>query len=66
MLINLYEGLKQGKIPLRKTMKKLGTVKISTVETTPVVWEDKLLRFEWVRSSEWGKAGDKLIDSGCG
>jgi len=65
MLINLYEDLKQKKIPVRKTMKKLGTVKISTVETTPVVWEGRLLRFEWVRNSEWGKNGGVTREVGC-
>lgn len=65
MLINLDEGLNLGKIPVRKTMKKLGTVKISTVETTPVVWGDKLLRFEWVRNSEWGKNGGVTRKVGC-
>ena len=36
-----------------KRLKKLGTQKISTVEATPVVWQGRLLRFEWVRSNKW-------------
>lgn len=65
MLLNLHEALKQGRIPVRKTMKKLGTVKISTVESTPVVWQDKLLRFEWVRTAAWGKSGGVTREIGC-
>ncbi|NLE12928.1 MAG: hypothetical protein GX628_04525 [Clostridiales bacterium] len=33
----------------RKLAVKRGTLAISVVETTPVVWQGRLLRFEWVR-----------------
>ena len=45
------EAIMNGKIPRRKRLRKLGTVKINTVETTPVLWNGRLLRFEWVRNS---------------
>lgn len=57
-MLNDFEAvLQQAKMPIRKKMKKLGTVKINVVESTPIVWEGRLLRFEWVRPSRWGVAG---------
>lgn len=58
-------SLMTGKIPRRKRLTKLGTVKINTVETTPVLWNGKLLRFEWVRNSNWGSAGGVDRAVGC-
>lgn len=52
-------------MPVRKTLQKLGTVKISVVETTPVVWNGRLLRFEWSRNSEWGAPGGVKRQVGC-
>jgi len=43
------ETLECGKIPPRKRAKKLGTVDIGVVETTPVLWNGRLLRFEYFR-----------------
>ena len=57
--------LKTARMPVRKTLNKLGTVKINVVETTPVVWEEKLLRFEWIRNSSWGGAGGVSRSVGC-
>jgi len=57
MLKDIMESIKTAKIPIRKRLKKLGTVKISVVETTPVVWHDKLLRFEWARTFAHGPNG---------
>jgi hypothetical protein len=52
-MLNDYRiQIKTARIPQRKKLRKLGTVRIDIVETTPVVWEDKLLRFEWVRSGK--------------
>ena len=65
MLQDFRGKLKTAEIPPRKTLHKLGTVKISVVETTPVVWEDRLLRFEWVRTDEWGKDGRVKRKVGC-
>ncbi|MBE6672544.1 MAG: hypothetical protein E7599_03370 [Ruminococcaceae bacterium] len=62
---NFGEAIMNGKIPRRKRLKKLGTVKINTVETTPVLWNGKLLRFEWVRNSHWGAAGGVDRAVGC-
>ncbi len=57
MIKNVPVAQKVAKIGQRKRLKKLGTLKINAVESTPVVWNDKLLRFEWIRSEEYGKAG---------
>ena len=46
MIKDYTTPLKQVKSPLRKPIKKRGTVKISTVETTPVIFKGELLRFE--------------------
>ena len=59
------EGLMNGRISRKKRLKKLGTVKINTVETTPVVWQDRLLRFEWVRNKNWGASGGVERSVGC-
>lgn len=37
----------------RPLIRKLGTVDLDMVETTPVVFGGRLLRFEWVRDSYW-------------
>lgn len=58
-------SLMTGKIPRRKRLTKLGTVKINTVESTPVVWEGELLRFEWVRNLNWGASGGVNRAVGC-
>lgn len=64
-LINFGEDLRNGRISRKKRLKKLGTVKINTVETTPVVWQDRLLRFEWVRNKNWGASGGVERSVGC-
>lgn len=65
-MLNDFEfALQTENIPTRKRMKKLGTVKINVVESTPVVWEGRLLRFEWVRCSRWGGAGGVDREVGC-
>ena len=65
MLNDFRKILKSGAIPRRKTLKKLGTIKISVVESTPIVWRNKLLRFEWTRNKMWGSDGgvDRKIGS---
>ena len=65
MLKEYRAVLKTARIGQRKSLKKLGTVKINTVEATPVVWQDKLLRFEWVRNMQWGSAGGVEREVGC-
>ena len=64
MMENYQAALKKARIGRRKRLKKLGTVKINVVESTPVVWEDKLLRFEWVRTNQWGGAGGIVREEG--
>ncbi len=57
MLKDYKESLLEARVGQRKRLKKLGTVKINTVESTPVVWNGKLLRFEWERTKRWGGGG---------
>lgn len=64
MLNDFETALQVEKIPTRKRMKKRGTIQINVVESTPVVWEGRLLRFEWVRPSRWGGAGGIVREVG--
>lgn len=57
MDMSIFDILKTAKMPVGKKIHKLGTVKINAVESTPVVWEGRLLRFEWVRNAAWSAAG---------
>ncbi|MBE6543797.1 MAG: hypothetical protein E7675_05310 [Ruminococcaceae bacterium] len=63
-LINFGDSLKNARIPRRKTLKKLGTLKCDAVETTPVVFGGRLIRFEWIRNNNWGESGG--VDRGLG
>ncbi len=55
-MINDYVSeIRNRKFYKRETLNKIGTLKIGIVETTPVVWKGRLLRFEWMRkSNEYG------------
>jgi len=44
----------KGILKTDKPIVKHGTIAVGVVETTPVVWHGKLLRFEWVRNQRWG------------
>lgn len=57
--------IKEALIEPRKRLVKRGTIRIAVVESTPVVWNGKLLRFEWVRSNKWGKYEGWTMDIGC-
>lgn len=50
MVLNHIKVMENGLTPRSKEIRKCGTIKISAVETTPVVWDGRLLRFEWMRS----------------
>ena len=65
MLKDYNSTLKTARIPTRKRLVKKGTVKINVVETTPVVWQCRLLRFEWLRNSGWGGRGGVKREVGC-
>lgn len=55
MLNDYVNEIRNGICNMRKTLRKIGTIKIGIVETTPIVWKEKLLRFEWMRkSNEYG------------
>lgn len=54
MLLDYNQPLKNKILPPRKTMVKKGTLDIDMVETTPVVWQGRLMRFEWVRDRKFG------------
>jgi len=49
MLLDFREDLKNKKMFPHKQLVKKGTLDIDIVESTPVVWKDKLFRFEWIR-----------------
>ena len=57
MLKDFNYELKNAVISTKKRMVKKGTLAINVVETTPVVWEGTLYRFEWVRNEIWGGNG---------
>jgi hypothetical protein len=48
MINDFMNEIRNGKFYTKKTLKKIGTLKVGIVETTPVVWKGKLLRFEWM------------------
>ena len=54
MLLDFSTDLKQKVLPPRKTMVKKGTLDIDIVESTPVVWQGRLMRFEWIRDERFG------------
>ena len=58
MLNDYRERLKNGKMPLCSVLHKCGTLAEGVVEATPVVWQGRLCRFEWVRSNAWGAGHD--------
>jgi hypothetical protein len=41
----------EASMPEKPIIKKLGTIDCNMVETTPVVFHDKLYRFEYVRNN---------------
>lgn len=65
MLNDFYAGIQNGTMPLRKSIQKKGTLAIAVVETTPVVWKGRLLRFEWARNHDWGYHPGVTRDIGC-
>lgn len=65
MMTDVASALRTGEMPPRKSLVKKGTIEIAVVETTPVVWKDRLLRFEWVRNSQWGNAMGTNREKGC-
>ena len=47
---------------MRSRIKKLGTIDLDMVETTPIVFRDSLYRFEYVRSKYWANdSGDSYF-----
>ena len=52
-ILSYSDKITNAEMPIAKKLQKLGTLKISAVETTPVVWHRRLLRFEWMRASTW-------------
>ena len=54
----------------RPMIKKIGTIDCDMVETTPVVFKDKVYRFEYVRANYWNnQTGDsffRFIDHSTG
>ena len=54
-MITDYRGfLKTCKATEKKPIKKLGTIRVGIVESTPIVWKNELLLFEWLRPAHSG------------
>lgn len=47
--------IKEYNKPTQKKLKKIGTIAVDIVETTPIVWKDRLYRFEWYRNWKVGR-----------
>ena len=62
--MNFMEVIRHARMPIAKKLVKKGTIKLAVVETTPIVWHDKLLRFEWIRNNNWGKFEGVTQDEG--
>ena len=59
-MIDHNVAIKQKKMPIReRKIKKLGTLKPNFVESTPFVWNNELLIFEWVRPDSWAHTGNE-------
>ena len=46
-------------------IKRLGTIDCDLVETTPIVFKDRLYRFEYVRKGYWGNQRDDVRRHPC-
>lgn len=64
MFNDYIRELKTRPFEKRKKMRKCGTIATGVVEATPVVWQDRLLRFEWVRSDVWAEGNHAKRDVG--
>lgn len=66
MLNDIFEQLKNGKVSGFPHIEKKGTLAVGIVESTPVVWKGRLLRFEWLRGPGFGGNSNKIgIEEGC-
>ena len=63
MLAAQTTGADPGEPPSGKPLiKKMGTIDVDMVETTPVVWQGRLYRFEYVRAKYWANdTGDSYF-----
>lgn len=55
---------------MKPIIRKLGTIDCDLVETTPIVWRDRLYRFEYVRAGYWanltGESYFRFVDHETG
>lgn len=59
-MIDHNDAIRKKRMPIRaKKITKLGTVKPDYVESTPFVWKDELVIFEWVRADSWAHNGNE-------
>ena len=59
-MLDHNKAIQNKKMPIRqKKIKKLGTLKPHYVESTPFVWKDELVIFEWVRADSWAHNGNE-------
>ena len=48
-----------------KKLNKRGTIDVDIVETTPIVWHDRLLMFRWKRDIKKNEEGITIAVEGC-
>lgn len=59
MLNDFFNDAKTKKVTPFPKIEKKGTISAGFVESTPVVWKGRLLRFEWVRGYAWDNSQSK-------
>lgn len=57
-------AMKRARGASKKNIRKIGTIEVGIVETTPIVWKDRLLRFGWKRAYHTTENSGLRID-GC-
>lgn len=59
-MIDCEKAIRDRDMPImNKKIKKIGTIKPHFVESTPFVYNDELMIFEWVRPDSWAHDGNK-------
>ncbi|MCR5457908.1 MAG: hypothetical protein K6F14_07515 [Clostridiales bacterium] len=63
MLNDYFNEIRTKKITQFPKIEKKGTISASFVESTPVVWKGRLLRFEWVHRNAWDQTKNMLEEN---
>jgi hypothetical protein len=66
MLKDYVEPIRTKKVLSHPKIVKKGTIAVGVVESTPVVWKGRLMRFEWLHGRAWANENNKIgIEEGC-